>query len=154
MSDPALEMTTDLIAGFEGFRSAPYKDSVGRYTIGFGFTYNEDGSRVTMQTHPMSEATAKERLSEIVSKTIVTVRGMIHVPVTNHQIAACTSLSFNMGTNAIRCSKLISLLNQGKTDAAAKEFGGWVYAAGRVVPGLVNRRKAEMAFFLTPDVAE
>lgn len=33
-------------------------------------------------------------------------------------------------------------------DEAANEFGRWVYAGGKVLPGLVKRREAERQLFL------
>jgi lysozyme len=33
---------------------------------------------------------------------------------------------------------------------ASEEFGKWVHAGGKVLPGLVKRRAAEQELFLTP----
>lgn len=61
------------------------------------------------------------------------------------------SFTFNVGTGAFRSSTLLKRLNAGDYQGAASEFGKWVKAGGKVLPGLVRRRKEEAALFLTPD---
>ena len=155
MTDPALDMATKWIASFEGFRSEPYLDSAGIPTIGLGFTYLPDGSRVTMQTPPMSRADADAYLSGLVSKTLDRVREMVHVPITNHAAASLCSLGYNVGTGprGLGGSTLMRLLNAGEPmTEVAKQFGGWCYAGGHISAGLVQRRKNEADLFLCPDV--
>src|ERR1700679_1770672 len=152
MTDPALSMTVGWIATYEGFRADPYPDSGGVWTIGFGETYNLDGSRVTAATPPITRADAMTRLSVVVSAYLEQVRYMVHVPITNHQAAALSSICYNVGTNAIRNSSLLLALNKGATAEAADKFCEWVYDDRRVIPGLVQRRKTERELFLTPDI--
>jgi len=40
-------------------------------------------------------------------------------------------------------------INRGEWDAAAEAFMQWTKGGGRELPGLVKRRKAEVALFLT-----
>jgi lysozyme len=42
------------------------------------------------------------------------------------------------------------LLNSGNTEAAAKQFDRWIYAAGKKLEGLARRRAAEAELFLAP----
>jgi lysozyme len=151
--DPALKMAVGWIATYEGFRSAPYRDQGGVWTIGYGATYLLDGSRVTASTPPVTQADAYAMLTVMVGKTLARVRAMVHVPISNHAAATLCSLCYNEGTGAIGGSTLMRLLNQGEPTAeVAKQFGAWVYDAGHVDPGLVQRRKNEADLFLTPDV--
>ena len=76
---------------------------------------------------------------------------MVQVPLTNNQAAALTSFAFNEGTAALRNSHLMLELNAGNTQTAADCFGQWVYAGGKYVQGLANRRDQERALFLKPD---
>lgn len=152
MSDPALSLAVPFIAECEGFSATAYKDSGGKYTIGFGFTVLEDGRAVTANTPEMTRDDAYTYLEHLVASYMQVVRGMIHVPVTDHSVAALTSFGYNEGTSALRNSTLMRMLNQGKplTEVAA-QFAAWIYADNRRSQGLVNRREKEKALFLTPD---
>jgi lysozyme len=46
---------------------------------------------------------------------------------------------------------MLALVNTNKLPEAALQFERWNKAAGKVLPGLVKRRKAEAALFLLPD---
>lgn len=151
MTDPTLPIAVEFIAAREGFRSHPYRDQGGVWTIGYGDTVTPDGVRVTATTAPITQAAADARLSEMVGLVLASVRGMVYVPVSNNQVAALTSLAYNAGTNAVRTSTLLRELNQGNYGLAAQYFMSWVYAAGKVDPGLQKRREMEKALFLKPD---
>lgn len=151
MTDRALDIAVDLIAREEGFRSEPYLDVAGIPTIGYGFTYHEDGTRVTMQDPPMDEEAARKRLQALVAKVLFNVRQMAPAGMTANQEAALASFAFNLGTGALRSSTLMRLLSEGDVAGAADQFGRWVYAGGKVWPGLVNRREREKELFLAPD---
>lgn len=152
--DPSLAIAVPLIAEFEGFRAEPYLDVAGTPTIGFGFTYLENGSRVTMQTPSITQAAAEARLSNMVIRVVAAVRAMVNVPITDNQCAAMTSFAWNEGTGALRSSNLMLRLNEGNPAGAAECFGAWVYAGGKIQPGLVARRAKERALFLMPDIQD
>lgn len=147
MSDTALPLALDLIKRFEGFSIAPYLDTAGKATIGYGSLAMPDGSPVTMASRAITQAEADAMLAAFVVKTLSAVRAMVYVPLTDAQTAALTSFAYNLGTGALRGSTLLRYLNQGNYAEAAAQFGGWVYSGGRVTPGLVNRRAAERAVF-------
>lgn len=152
MSDAALSIAVPFIAQCEGFSSKPYRDSGGRWTIGYGFTTLDNRHEVTENTPPITQEAAYVRLTHWVESVITVVRGMIHVPVTDHAVAALASFSFNEGTSALRNSTLMKLLNQGrKLDEVAVQFAAWIYADNHRSQGLVNRRNKEKELFLTPD---
>ena len=153
MTDPALPIAIRFIAEFEGFSDSPYKDSSGVFTIGFGFTYEQDGQPVTASTPPITREAAEARLSELVANVLQCVRTLIRVPITSHQAAALTSLAYNIGTGALRTSTLLRLLNEGHTADAAACFGQWILVSGRPDNGLRQRRNAEAILFMEPDNA-
>ena len=68
----------------------------------------------------------------------------VNVPMKSYQWAAFTSLAFNIGVSAFCRSSIARKANAGDMAGACKAIGLYVYAGGRVVKGLVNRRKAEI----------
>jgi lysozyme len=72
----------------------------------------------------------------------------VHVPLTQNQFDALVSFVFNLGVGNFRTSTLLKKLNAGDNDGAAQEFGRWIHAGGKALPGLVRRREAERALFL------
>ena len=62
---------------------------------------------------------------------------------------ALVSFSFNVGLGNLQRSGLRMKTNRGDFDEAADEFLKWTKAAGRVLPGLVKRRKDEQALYLS-----
>lgn len=144
-----LELATDIVTRFEGFRSAPYQDSVGVWTIGYGRTYLPDGSRVTASTPPVTEPEAREVLSWALQHSVPYIHYLaIPAVLADHEAAALASFAYNLGVSALRGSKLLRKLRTGDRVGAAAEFAGWCHAGGRVSPGLVRRRAAERAMFL------
>ena len=69
----------------------------------------------------------------------------------NHQgqFDALVSFAFNVGLGNLQRSGLRMKTNRGDFDEAADEFLKWTKAAGRVLPGLVKRRKDEQALYLS-----
>lgn len=141
------EACIELIKEFEGFRSAPYLCPAGKATIGFGSTYNEDGSPVTMDDEPISEETAEDLLRVTLLQYEDAVNAMVKVEMTQGQFDALVDFAYNAGSKALRNSTLLKFLNGGNYAAAANEFDKWVNGGGRRLPGLVRRRAAERALF-------
>lgn len=115
------------------------------WTIGYGHIQTtKPGQEITQQ-----EA---ERLLEVdllVKEKEITP--LIRVAVTENEWAALVSFAFNLGAGNLKKSTLLSRLNTGDKAAAAEEFLRWTKAGGKVLNGLVYRRQAERALFLTPD---
>jgi lysozyme len=137
----------DLIKECEGWRSAPYLDVAGIPTIGYGFTHYGDGRKVTMDDAPITEDQGQEILVRIVEPTADQVSNIIQVEVSQNQFDALVDFAYNLGVNALKGSTLLKLLNEDKPELASDEFHKWVYAGGRVVQGLVNRRTKEYLLF-------
>jgi lysozyme len=54
-------------------------------------------------------------------------------------------LTFNLGAGRLQTSTLRRRINQTDWPGAALELRKWVHGGGRVLPGLVARRQAEIA---------
>ncbi len=60
------------------------------------------------------------------------------------RLAAIVDFTFNLGGGRLQTSTLRRRVNQRDWAAAAKELRRWVYGGGKVLPGLVARREAEV----------
>ncbi|HDU1185830.1 TPA: lysozyme, partial [Listeria monocytogenes] len=76
------------------------------------------------------------------------VNKLVTVELNENQFSALVSFSYNLGLGNLKSSDLLELTNKKEFDKAAKEFDRWVYAKGRMLPGLVKRRDAEQALFM------
>jgi lysozyme len=131
-----------LIKRFEGCRLTAYKDAVGVLTIGYGHTGDvRSGETIT-------QAQADKLLAADVAKFAKGVATLIKVPINQNKFDALVSFAYNCGLGALKTSTLLSLVNKKDFKGAANEFEKWTHAGGKVLKGLVSRRKAEKALFL------
>lgn len=148
LSDKGFEM----LAVFEGFRSNPYRDSVGVPTIGYGNTYYLDGRRVKMTDPPISRDEAKRLKMAVVNKDFApAVNRLLEHQIKAGQINqnmfdALISLAYNIGVGALAKSSVIRYLQNGDKLASANAFLLWKNAGGK--PILLARRQRERAVFL------
>jgi len=144
-----MEPLLKLLEDSEGFRSKAYPDPASGgdpWTIGFGTTRINGEPVMPGMTCTREEATAwvQSDVADLVSG----VRRLVKVPLNDNRLAALVDFSYNLGIKALANSTLLHLLNLGKYNDAANEFGKWIRAAGKVMPGLVKRRQAEKVLFL------
>jgi lysozyme len=66
-----------------------------------------------------------------------------NAPTTDNQFSAMVSLAYNIGVGAFARSTVARKHNEGDHQAAAEAFALWNKAGGRVLAGLVRRRKEE-----------
>ncbi len=134
------------IKAHEGLRLQAYPDpgSGGEpWTIGWGRAHGvKRGDIVTIEQ-------AEQFLAEDIETAQAGIRELVKVPLTDGQLWALTSFVFNLGAGALRKSTLLKRLNAGDYAGAAGQFGLWVNAAGKPMPGLVRRRAEEKAMFLS-----
>ena len=144
-----------IIEQFEGFKAAPYKDSVGIATIGYGTIKYPDGKPVTMNDPAITEAQATTFLSFEMSLKSKAIAPLLQKPATLHQAAAMLSLAYNIGTGAFQDSTVLKKFNAGDIPGSADAFLMWdkgtVNGQKVVIDGLHNRRVAERSIFLTAD---
>jgi lysozyme len=64
------------------------------------------------------------------------------------RLAAIVDFTFNLGAGRLQTSTLQRRVNQRDWEAAATELRRWVYGGGKVLPGLVMRREAEVTLLV------
>lgn len=132
-----------LIQEFEGFSSAAYRCPAGVWTIGYGFT------KGVQPGDTISEERAIARLREELASYERAVEALLTQAANQNQFDALVSLCFNIGAGAIARSSVIKRHNRGQFLRAADAFLLWNKGGGRVLPGLVRRRHAERALYLS-----
>lgn len=137
----------DLICRYEGFSPVIYLCPAGYPTIGYGHLITEANKEQFLDG--INEDEALELLRQDVGVAERAVLRLINVPLTDGQYDALVSFTFNLGSGALQRSTLRRKVNRQEYEDAALEFGKWVWAGGRRMKGLINRRKAEAELFLS-----
>ncbi|HHA1955696.1 lysozyme [Enterobacter ludwigii] len=137
-----------LIKEFEGCKLTAYQDSVGVWTIGYGWTQPVDGKPIR------AGMTIKQETAERLLKTGLVsyesdVSRLVKVGLTQEQFDALVAFTYNLGARSLSTSTLLRKLNAGDYSGAAEEFLRWNKAGGKVLNGLTRRREAERALFLS-----
>ena len=140
----------DLIKEFEGFRAEAYRDPVGIWTIGYGTTAMAGVGIDPKPGMRISEADATEYLMRAVEKFAAQIRPKITARINDNEFGAFVSLAYNIGPKNFARSSALRKFNAGDREGAADAMLLWNKAGGRVLPGLVRRRQAERALFLSP----
>lgn len=143
-----LDQAVSLICSLEGFRRRPYADVTGTPTVGYGSTYWH-GQRVTLTSpESVTEGEAREAVAENAQRVMTALKSSVRASLAPNQWAALTSFAYNVGLSACLSSTLVRLVNEGQLDKAADQFLLWDRSKGQMIPGLLNRRKAERLLFL------
>ncbi|KFY43893.1 hypothetical protein V494_01769 [Pseudogymnoascus sp. VKM F-4513 (FW-928)] len=141
--------TVDLIAEFEGFVPNVYTDATGHATVGYGHLCQKSKCSEVPYHIPLTKANGKKLLASDIGVYEKCVTAMLNskAKLNLNQYGALVSLTFNMGCGAIKSSAIVTRLNKGEkaTTVISGEFPKWVHGGGKVLPGLVRRRKAEVA---------
>ena len=143
----AAAMAECLIRQCEGCVLQPYADVAGNWTIGVGSIRMPDGSPVTASTPPITSEQADAMLMAELTDTMAEVDMLLTAPANDHQRAALYSFAYNEGCGALSKSTLLRCFNAGDIAGASAQFPAWVYAGGKVVRGLINRRALERSVF-------
>ncbi|MFZ6743328.1 lysozyme [Undibacterium sp. JH2W] len=160
--------TVDLVKRFEGIPDGnpatgnidPYLDPVNIWTIGWGhaityqgrFMKGEADSPQVKALYPngISLAQASGLLQSDLMNAGRDVLSVVTVSLNDNEFGALTSFTFNLGIGNLRSSTLLRKLNANDRAGAADQFGRWTQAGGKTLQGLVTRRAAERALFVTP----
>lgn len=137
-----------LIKDFEGFRAYPYICPAGKRSIGYGHVIDRKYWDIINKTTPITQEDAENVLKKDVSVVEGAINSSVIVPLTQGQFDALASLIFNWGVFNFKASKGFGALNKGRYRNASFEFfdeeKGVVRVSGKILPGLVKRRQAEL----------
>lgn len=134
----AAALAAPLVATHEGTITKGYRDPIGIPTACTGHT---GGIEVGKDYSDQCGAFLVMDLAKHGSQ----IDPCISRPIPLKTRAAFTSFAFNVGTGAFCKSTIARKANLGDLAGACAELSKWVYAGGKPLPGLVNRRKAERA---------
>ena len=133
---------------FEGLRKEAYLDAAGVPTIGYGHTQGVRMGDVISEY--WAEMFLKADLYDV-EKQVDSLGMKLNQP----QFDALVSFAFNLGFYKLKTSTLLKTIREGGSmHAIKKEFRRWVYAGGKVQPGLVKRREWEARRFFDHDELE
>jgi lysozyme len=131
----------DFIKRHEALRLNAYLDAAGVWTIGYGHT------KTAKKGMTITEAEAEKLLVDDL-KTAEDEINSHNLPLKQHQFDALASFVFNVGTGAFRTSTLLKRL---KADVnhpdIINQLNRWIYGGGKVLSGLVKRRKQETEIY-------
>jgi lysozyme len=159
----------ELIKSFEGLSLKPYLCPAGIPTIGYGSTFYEDGTKVTLKDKAITEAKATKMLLHEVAISEKYVDVFCQDKINQNQFDALVSFAYNTGSNALKTSTLLVKLNKNVNDPTIKdEFLKWCKADGthngkdddndglideagekQKLEGLLKRRTAEAALYFS-----
>lgn len=138
------EKGINLIKSFEGCSLTAYKCPAGVWTIGYGHTGRDVKEGLTI-TQEQAEALLKQDL-KIHCKN---VSNLVKIPLSQNEFDALVSFEYNVGYGNFSKSTMLKFLNFGNKKDAVSEFDKWIYAAGKPLNGLKNRRKKEKSYFIS-----
>lgn len=133
------------IAHSEACHLTAYLCPAGVWTIGWGHT----GDVKEGDTCTQSEAD-KMFCDDLHDFTFAVQTNLVR-PANPNQLGAMVSLAYNIGQAGFARSTVLRQHNLGNYQAAARAFGLWNKAGGRVLRGLTTRRAREAALYLTPE---
>lgn len=124
----------------EGLRLIAYKDTGGVWTIGYGHTNGVKPGQV------ITEAIADQLFSIDIQSSVDTVN-RFGGKCTQGQFDALVDFVFNLGAARFLGSTLRRKHLAGDYKGALNEFPKWKYDNGKVIKGLVERRKREVELY-------
>lgn len=135
---------------FEGFhrvpkfdlerRAHPYICPAGYWTIGYGHLCDPKHT-------PITEAEAEAFLArDLIAALNATLRYCPMLAMEPEgRLAAIVDFTFNLGAGRLQTSTLRRRINQQDWANVTRELHRWVYGGGKILPGLVARRDAEIS---------
>lgn len=138
----------ELIKQFEGFRSRAYLCPSKVWTIGYGNTFYLDGSKVK-QGDTITEKDATILLQKTLSDFRLNVLKIVPATLPNTAVDALVSFAYNCGVTALKNSTLLKKIKENPLNLKGieKEFAKWNKGGGKVLQGLVKRRKLEFEMY-------
>jgi lysozyme len=138
------------IAGFEGFRSHPYRDAVGVWTVGYGETRGiGPGTRPWTREYALGRL--KVRVNHDYLEPVLRVARSVGLDLASHEADALASLVYNLGPGILDPGHTMGDAVRSNSRARiANAFLVYDKAGSppRALAGLTRRRQAERHLFL------
>jgi GH24 family phage-related lysozyme (muramidase) len=152
----------EMIKHHEGVRTKPYRCPALLWTAGVGHVIDPNHIRVPFEERKnlaipsgWDRVLSMAEVNDILAKDLVTFeRGVLRLcptGLTQSRFDALVSFSFNVGLGNLQRSTIRQRHNRGDFEGTAEAFMDWTKAGGKVLPGLVKRRKDEAALYLKAD---
>jgi GH24 family phage-related lysozyme (muramidase) len=151
-----------MIKHHEGVRLKPYRCPANLWTIGVGHVmYPEQGKlplaermKVNLRVEDFRPFTQKE-VDDILRSDLARFESGVAkycpVALTQGEFNALVSFSFNVGLGTLQRSTLRQKVLRGDMEGAGQELLKYNKAGGKVLRGLDNRRKDELAMFMSKE---
>lgn len=141
----ALLIALPTVMYFEGLSLTTYTDPVGIPTA----CYGETDKGVISMKDSFSSAECSALLGASLAEHMDGVADCINVSVKPNEAAAIASWSYNIGVGAACSSTLVKMLNAGAPPSEwCPQMHRWVYAGGKKLKGLENRRNKDVSLCL------
>lgn len=137
----------ELIKSFEGFRSMSYKCPGGYWTIGYGHVFKEE--ELCQYEHGIAEKEGQYFLEQDICKVEKSLKRLVYISLSQNQVDALGSFTFNVGAGALQRSTLRRIINRQEHAQVPQELLKWVWAAGKKHRGLIKRREIEGEVYLS-----
>jgi lysozyme len=157
---PVSKKALKCIVHHEGVRNKPYRCPARLWTIGVGHVIDPNHAKVPFEERSYLEIPdgwnrvfTMEEVDAILAKDLERfARGVLaYCPTAGSRqswMDALVSFSFNVGLGTLQRSTLRQKHNRGDYAGAADELLKYSFAGGKVLKGLLNRRKDERALYL------
>jgi lysozyme len=137
------------ITRHEGLSLTAYLCPAKIWTIGWGQTFYPNGKRVK-QGDIITIDEALSMFKKVLKGFEDNVFNTTRDDITQNQFNALTSFAYNVGVQALRSSTLLKKVNKNPNDPLIKdEFMKWVNGGGKILNGLVRRRKEEAELYFS-----
>lgn len=148
----------DKLIEYEGCEFLAYRDVAGHLTIGVGhlITKYESssgnikiGNEFKKWRYGLTHSECMTLLDQDCDPCENAVNTLVTRCLTQPQFDSLVSFTFNLGTPSLEHSTLLKVLNaDGSPEEIVKQFRKWVWAGGKVIAGLKDRREKELKAFL------
>lgn len=139
-----------LLHKYEALRLNAYLCPAGLPTIGWGNTFYEDGTKVSLGDKITKEKADKLFFKVLNKYFIPGVKKLIDVNLNENQFSALVSFAYNVGLGKFKRSTLLKRVNNNPNDAdIAYQFSRWNKSKGKILNGLTKRRLEESQLYFT-----
>lgn len=131
----------ELIGNAEGCYSKPYQCPADVLTVGIGTTD-------AVEKIERKKIYTLEEIAALFAKGIKQAEACVNQYANGAKMPqgafdALVSITFNVGCGTMQKSTMFKLAREGYSKAMCLQFPRWIYASGRILPGLVERRNKE-----------